>query len=423
MSRLRTLWLGHVLPHPPQGGSLQRSHHLLRAAAGAFDVDLVTFRQKAFHPDAASVEASRRALEPYCRVCAVIDLPADRSALARTALLATSIVTPWPYTVRWNASRAMRRTLSDLASRERYDLVYFDTIGLLPYRDLFPHAAWLLNHQNVESHMLKRRAQRARRGVAAFLRWEASRLAAFERRHGAAAHLHVVVSELDAVRLREVIPDAEVAVVDNPVDVDYFEPDPAIPPEKGSVIFVGRIDSYANAEAVRWMRDEIWPRLRRGDRARSLAIVGRSPPADVRAWAQADPSVTVTGFVDDVRPWMRRAAVYLCPIRDGGGTRLKILDAMAMGLAIVSHPMAIEGLELEPGRHVLVAEDVEGLSRAVERVLSEPAVARALGRAARERVVERYATKAIGARLVAAYERAVDRARVPASSRAGGAVP
>ncbi len=107
----------------------------------------------------------------------------------------------------------------------------------------------------------------------------------------------------------------------------------------------------------------------------------------MRAWAAADPSVIVTGFVEDVRPWMAEAAVYLCPIRDGGGTRIKLLDAMAMGLPIVSHDMAIEGLEVEPGRHLLVARDAEGLAAGVERVLREPALAAALGQAARERAV------------------------------------
>jgi len=408
---LRVLWLGHVLPHPPQGGVLQRSHHLLRAAAEAFDVELVAFRQRAFHPDAASVAASVAALERFCRVRAVVDLPADRSPLVRAWLLASSAVTPDPYTLRWNRARAMRAAVAGVAAGRAPDLVHFDTVGMMPYRRWFPDSALLLNHHNVESQMMARRAERSRGPLRAYLAWEAHRLARAERHEGAAADLHVTVSTLDAERLRTVVPDAATAVVDNPVDVDFFRPDPGQAREPGSVTFVGRIDAYANAEAARWLRREIWPRLRRGGHARRLSVVGRSPPPDVVEWGRTEPSVEVTGFVDDVRPWLGRSAVYLCPIRDGGGTRLKLLDAMAMGLAIVSHPMAIEGLEVEPGRHLLVAEDAEGLARASERLLVDTELAARLGRAARERAVERYSTRAIGARLVAAYEEALARAR------------
>lgn len=403
----RLLWLSHVLPHPPQGGVLQRSHHLARAAAEAYDVDLVTFRQRAFHPDEAALARSREALAKFLRVRAVVDLPADRGRLARTWLQAASALTPAPYTVRWNRSRAMTRVLCELARSERYDLVHFDTIGMFQHRVHFPGAAWVLNHHNVESQMMERRAARASGAERAYLAWEARRLARWERVHGGQADVHVVVSGLDGQRLRDVVPGADTAVVENPVDVEYFRPTGDAKPEPGSVVFAGRIDAYTNLAAVRWMRDEIWPRLRRGGVARALWIVGRNPPLDLQAWAEHEPSVTVTGFVEDVRPWIERAQVYLCPIRDGGGTRLKLLDAMAMGQAIVSHPMALEGLDVVPGQHALVAEDAEGFARAVEHLLEDEPLRRRLGRAARERAVELYSTAAVRGHLWAAYERAL----------------
>jgi len=110
--------------------------------------------------------------------------------------------------------------------------------------------------------------------------------------------------------------------------------------------------------------------------------------------------------VDDVRPWLERAQVYLCPITDGGGTRLKLLDAMAMQRAIVSHPMALEGLDVKPGEHVLVAGDAEGLAREVERALGDAALRERLGRAARERAEALYSTEAVERHLLQAYERA-----------------
>lgn len=404
--RPRLLWLSHVLPHPPKGGVLQRSFHLLRAAAEAYDVDLVTFRQRAFHPDAAAVAASVAALGELVRVRRVFDLPADAGALARRWLGLSSLVTREPYTVRWNRARDLEPYLAELGRDQRYDVVHFDTIGMFAHREAFPAAAWVLNHHNIESQMMARRADGARGLVRRYLRWEAVRLARYEREPGSRADLHLVVSGLDAARLRAELPRAEVQVVENPVDVSYFQTSGTLEEEPGSIVFAGRIGAYTNAAAVRWMRDAIWPRLRRGGVARALWIVGRSPPPDVVAWGRSDPSVTVTGYVDDVRPWLERAQVYLCPITDGGGTRLKLLDAMAMRRAIVSHPMALEGLDLTPGEHVLVADDVEGLARQVEHALEDAALRARLGRAARERAEQRYSTEAARRHLLGAYERA-----------------
>ena len=111
MNHNRLLWLSHLVPHPPKGGVLQRSYHLLRGAAEGFSVDLAAFRQRAFHPDPASLEESTRALSEFVRVAGVVDLPSDRSRFSRTRLLATSVLGPIPYTVRWNSvsPRSSRR--------------------------------------------------------------------------------------------------------------------------------------------------------------------------------------------------------------------------------------------------------------------------------------------------------------------------
>jgi glycosyltransferase involved in cell wall biosynthesis len=405
----RVLWLSHLVPHPPKGGVLQRSYHLLRAAASAHDVDLLAFRQRAFHPSAGELDASVAALSEFTRVRGVLDLPSDRSRLARHQLLVTSAFTPAPYSVRWNHSAEMRGALRELIAREPYELVHFDAIGLYAYRDLVPSAARVFNHHNVESQMMLRRAQHARIPLRAYLAWEALRLRRFERVSGRDADLHVSVSALDRERLLEVLPGADVAVVENPVDCDYFQP---LSREKrsGHVVFVGRIDAYPNLCAARWLRDEIWPLLRRGGVARSLGIVGRNPPPEIRAWAERDPSVEVTGFVEDVRQAFDEAQVFVCPIVQGGGTRLKLLDAMAMGLPIVCHPMALEGLDVTPGTHLLVAESAANFAAAIEGLLKDDDLRERLGRNARERALACYSLPTVASQLASAYARALDSA-------------
>lgn len=399
----RILWLSHLLPYPPKGGALQRSFHLLRGAAKFGDVDIVSFRQAALHPDARAVAAATEALSEYATVRAVFDLTTDRNVLLKGWLQLSSTLTRAPFTIRWNTQRELRWFLE--ANGVDYDLVHFDTIGMFQYRRFFPNATWVLNHHNIESDMMARRARRSGLALRPYLKWEAHRLRAWERRYGSEADAHLVVSELDRDRLHSIIPTANVAVVENPTDCDYFRPS-EISRTQGSVTFVGRIDAYANAEAVRWIRDEIWPLIRRVSERCTLSIVGRSPPRDIQHWGRVD-GIEVTGFVDDVRPWMNRAQVYLCPIRDGGGTRLKVLDAMAMQLALVCHPMACEGIDVRHEEHLLLAETAEEFAEACLRLLDDPDLRERLGRRARELVEERYSLPIVWSNQAGAYAQAL----------------
>ena len=407
---MRLLWLSHVLPHPPKGGVLQRSYHLIRGASSVHDVDLLTFRQRAFHPDLESLSESVDALAEFVDVRGVVDLPVDRGRAAKMAKLLSSAVTAEPYSIRWNAGAEMDRCIRELASENEYDVVHFDAIGMFQYRHHFPKTVWVLNHHNIESQMMYQRAEHAPLPLRTYLRWEARRLARWEARHGAEADLHLVVSKLDAERICQHVTGAQCAIVENSVDTAFFRP---LGTEKraGHVVFVGRIDGYANLSAVRWLRDEIWPLIEGGDQRRTLGIVGRNPPDDIVAWGRSNASVEVSGFVDDVRSAFDEAEVFVCPIYQGGGTRLKILDAMAMGLPIVSHSMAIEGLDIHPEEHVLVADDARSTANAVERLLTDRGLRERLGGAAQARIEALYSTRAVHKHLNEAYEQAFQRGR------------
>lgn len=400
----KILWLSHLLPFPPKGGALQRSFHLIRGATQFGDVDLVSFRQAALHPDAQATEDAKTALSADVNVRAIFDLPADRSSLSKAWLLLTSSVTREPYTIRWNSDERLRQFLE--SNSEVYDLVHFDTIGMFQYRSLFPTAAWVLNHHNVESEMVARRADRSRIALRAYLKWEAHRLQRWENSYGPEADAHLVVSELDRDRLLSIMPTSDVLVVENPTDCEYFKYS-GCSKEEGSIIFVGRIDAYANSKAVRWIREEIWPMIRDATKGCKLSIVGRGPHRDILDWGDREAAVEVTGFVDDVRPWMNRAQVYLCPIRDGGGTRLKILDAMAMELPLVCHPMALEGIDAQHEEHVLLAESAKEFADACLRLLSDSDLRNQLGRRARKLVEERYALPTVWSHQAEAYMRAL----------------
>ena len=167
---------------------------------------------------------------------------------------------------------------------------------------------------------------------------------------------NVMVSETDAATLQRIAPTARVTVVPNGVDTDFFCAEPSTATQPKSLIFVGSMDWYPNRLAMEWLAGELWPALAHDDPDRRMTVVGRSPPPAIVEASRRDARITVTGFVDDVRPYMLGASIYICPIRVGGGTRLKILDALAMERPLVSTALGVSGLGLKNGCHYLQAE-------------------------------------------------------------------
>ena len=186
---------------------------------------------------------------------------------------------------------------------------------------------------------------------------------------------NLVVSRLDGERLQTICPTATTAVLANGVDVEYFRRrSPTSEVERGHLIMVSGMNWFPNRDAVLQMADSVWPELTKAMPDARLTIVGASPPQAILDLAARDRRVTVTGFVDDVRPYMERAQVYLCPMRDGGGTRLKILDALAMGVPIVATQMALEGIDVVADTDVLVANDPGEFVSQIVRLVGDQAL-------------------------------------------------
>lgn len=406
---MRILWLSHVLPWPPNTGMLQRSHNLLKQVALRHEVHLFALNQGALLPDPEQVRRGQAELERICRRVVVRPIPSDRSSAARVWLLARSLVSRWPYDVNWLGSRDLTRDLEERSRSERFDVAHVDTIGMIPYTRWFSDTPVVLNHHNVESQLLVRRARRERNvAKGLYLHNEARKLLRLERNACPAVAVNLCVSRLDQERLREIVPSATFHVVDNGADVEYFRPRPATVPDGRALIFAGGMNWYPNREAALFLIREVWPALLARDRAWTLTIVGRNPPREVRDAAR-DPRIDVPGFVDDVRPYFDRAAICVCPIFDGGGTRLKVLDALAMAKPLVGTALAVEGLALGEERHYLRAETAREFAAQIERLAKDAELRARLTREGRELVVSRYSWDVIGAKLLAAYEAAAAR--------------
>jgi glycosyltransferase involved in cell wall biosynthesis len=222
-----------------------------------------------------------------------------------------------------------------------------------------------------------------------------------ERRWAERVTLNVTVSEVDRAALSKLSPNAKVAVVPNGVDTNYFTASTTAAHQHG-LIFVGGSSWFPNADAIAWFCDEILPHLRKLDINVPITWVGRASADEQRAFTQRY-GIEVTGYVDDVRPYLRAAACYIVPIRVGGGTRIKILDAWAMGKATVSTAVGCEGLHAVDGENILIRDSPEQFALAVATVLRNAEVRMRLERAARATAEARYSWSAIGRDMVRLY--------------------
>jgi glycosyltransferase involved in cell wall biosynthesis len=402
---MKILWLSHLLPYPLTVGVSLRSYNLIREAARGHEVHLLALVQRATHATPQSVEEAAREMRRFCARVETFEIPADRSRARWAATAAGAFFRPLPYDVHWLRSAAFRRRVAELAARERFDLVHADTVGLVPYLDALPGVPFVLNHHNVESRMTLRRAgDEPSRWRRVYLRRDARKLAALERAACARAAANLVVSDLDGERLREVAGPVPVATVPNGVDVEYFRPGtpPAAP---RGLVFAGGMGWYPNRRAVQFFLREVWPRLLADDPSRTVTIVGRDAPPEL-VEAARDPRVRAPGLVPDVRPYLDAAAIYVCPIREGGGTRLKILDSLAMAKALVATEFAVEGLGMVPEEHYLRAESPDEFVAQIGRLEADAALRDRLGRAGRALAERHFAWGVVRQRLDAAYRAA-----------------
>lgn len=402
---MRILWLGHFVPWPLRGGSLLRSYHLLAEASRAGEVSFLGFRQSDLHPTPESLEEARLALGAICTRVRILAIPAEKGAFFRQRLVLQGL-RGRAYDEAWLSSGEMRRALVEEIETFRPNVIHVDTIGLAPYLSLVPQVPAVLNHHNIESQMMARRAERSSNVVSrAVLRRQSNLLEALERRWVLQARRNIVVSELDGERLAATVRGAIVDVVPNGVDVDYFKSErirSVIRPR--SMVFAGGLNWYPNRSAMRWFLAEVFPLIRDRYPDATMTIIGRNGSAGTEGILGSVSGVVFPGEVPDIRPIVSRSAVYVCPMLEGGGTRLKILDALAQGIPLVASRLAVEGIPARNGHEALLADDARPFADAVCSLFDDPATGERLAQCGRALVESCFSWGVIGARLRAAYQ-------------------
>jgi glycosyltransferase involved in cell wall biosynthesis len=306
-------------------------------------------------------------------------------------------------------SSAMSQKVAEAASQP-FDLIHADSIHMIGYAELAalaqPKAAVMYNWHNIESEAMRRfGGTTASRAKAWYAAQTAAKLEALERRILKTAQGHVVCSEREREALSALASGARIEVVENGVDTAAFRGIGSASAHSTRLVFVGTMDYFPNVDAVTSFAARVWPRLTKLMPEATLSIVGANPVPEVLA-LRGISGIEVTGTVPDVRPYYRDALAAIVPLRTGGGTRLKILEAMAAGVPVISTPLGAEGLAATPDRDILIAnpDDAECWGRQVRRLVNGAERSR-LTEAAADLVRVRYDWETLGAKLAATYLR------------------
>lgn len=381
---MRLLWVKIGGLWPPNSGGRLRSYHMVTELAKTHEVTVLTTHAPGEDP----LEA-RRHLNG-CREVVSFEHAAPKWTDVGFALALTrSWVTGEPVDIVRHTVPALRQATAERLRGGGFDLCIADFLFAVPnIPDGGPVPVVLFAH-NVEHMIWKRLASCSgsplRRCVLE-LEWRKSRR--YESRALRRAAYTIAVSHADAAALGRLAPSAAFGTVATGVDTAEFRPRPELEGDS-ELVYVGSMDWYPNEDAVRWFIEAILPLVRRAAPGVKLTVVGRNPGSGLRALA-AKSGVALTGTVNDVRDHIARAAVCIVPLRVGGGTRLKIFEALAMGKATVATSIGAEGLPLEPGRHLLLADTAPDFAKAVTNLLRDRGRRRRLGLEGRRLVVERY---------------------------------
>lgn len=386
---MRLLFLAHRIPYPPNKGDKIRSFHMLDYLARRHEVHLACLvddpADMSYLPEMAT--RVRSLMSEQIR-------PGVRKALALRALVAGR-----PITVEYFHSRALQAKVDALLDKGSVDAVVCFSSPMAEYVFRSRHAkrslagaVRLMDLIDVDSRKWEQYAAQGSALLAPIYRFEAHHLAAYERRIAASFDRVLVVSEQEKSMFPGDGLADNIVTVSNGVDLEFFRPDACAVEALGrpTVVFTGMMDYWPNVDGVTWFADAVLPRLQAAIPDVEFLIVGARPTRDVERLGERS-GVKVTGFVQDVREYLARAHVCVAPLRVARGIQNKVLEAMAMGKAVVSTPDAFEGIHAVSGEEIVVADGAEAFAENVMALLRDPERARQIGRRARARVVSDYA--------------------------------
>ena len=406
--RLNILSVAQMPASPPRFGAQARMHGLMTQLARHHDLTAVMLVDDEF-----DIDECRRAMQAYCRDVVLVQNPYGREGAAKRLLQLRSLISTRSFDRLRVTVPALQQALDRVLRAKRFDVVNleFPYLGDYVLRQAPPGEK--LPSLVVDSHEIAYDLARQfavagatlGRRLYAGANWRKLRreeLGIYREADGV-----YLCSAEDEQRLLEQIPEARTVVIPNAADVDYYQPRPTDPaPDGRTVVYFGLLSTVPNIDAVIHFVQEIWPRIAKANPDAKCKIIGGRPPPSLLALA--GPRVELTGFVPDLRPHLAAAAAVVVPLRLGGGTRLKIVEAMAMGKAIVSPTLGAEGIAAVPGRDILIEDQPVAFADSVNRLLAEPSLAVRIGQSARQLAVDQYAWSGAAQALEGFYRRVLE---------------
>jgi polysaccharide biosynthesis protein PslH len=404
--RLNILFVSHLPASPPRFGAQARMHGLMTQLARRHDLTAVMLYYGEFDADEC-----RPAMQAYCRKVVMVPSRYGREGLSKRLLQFRSLASTRSFERLQYRLPALQQTLDRILHTRRFDVVNleFSFLGNYYLRQAPPGErlpALVVDSHNIDYDLAR---QYARDGSSLVRRLYAKANWGKLRREELATYRDAdgvyLCSAADERRLLDEVPGVRTTVIPNAADVEYYQPRSTDPPPDGrTVVFFGHLSYIPNVDGVNHFVKDIWPRIAAAHPEARCKIIGDRPPPSLQALA--GPRVELTGFVQDLRPHLAAAAAIVVPLRLGGGTRLKIVEAMAMGKAIVSTCLGAEGIEAVPGRDLLIEDQPAAFADAVNRLLAEPGLAARIGQSARRLALERYAWSG-GARALEVFYRQI----------------
>ena len=405
--RLNILYVSQMPASPPRFGAQARMHGLMTQLARRHDLTAVMLVDEEF-----DIDECRRAMLVYCRDVVLVPNPYGREGFTKRLLQLRSLASTQSFERLRVSVPALRQALNRVLCAKPFDIVNleFSFLGDYNLRQAPPGnrlPALVVDSHNIDYELARQytRAGGLLRRLYAEANWRKLRreeLATYGDADGV-----YLCSVADQRRLLDDVPGARTLVIPNAADVEYYQSRATDPlPDVRTVVFFGLLSYFPNVDGVTYFVQEIWPRIAEADPKARLKIIGGQATGSLQALVR--PGVELTGFVPDLRPHLAEAAAVVVPLRLGGGTRLKIVEAMAMGKAIVSTTLGAEGIEAVRGRDILIEDEPAAFAAAVGRLLADSSLAASIGQSARRLAVERYAWSGAAQALEGFYRRILE---------------
>jgi polysaccharide biosynthesis protein PslH len=406
--RLTILYVSQMPASPPRFGAQARMHGLMTQLARRHDLTAVMLVDEEFE-----AEECRQAMEAYCREVVLVPNPDGREGIAKRLLQLRSLASARSFDRLRVTVPALQRALDRVLSARRFDIVNLEfpylgycNLRQAPQGERLP--ALVVDSHEIAYDLARQFAVAGAnlgRRLYASANWR--KLRREELRIYREADGVYLCSAEDEQRLLDQIPEASTAVIPNAADIEYYQPRPTDPPPDGrTVVYFGLLSTIPNVDGVTHFVQDIWPHVAEAHPEARCKIIGARPPPSLQALT--GPRVELTGFVPDLRPHLAAAAAIVVPLRLGGGTRLKIVEAMAMRKAIVSTTLGAEGIEAVSGRDIFIEDEPAAFAGAVNRLLADPSLAARIGESARLAAVERYSWSGAAEALEGFYRRILE---------------